>query len=702
MIDDNEEKLLRSVALQTSNTILLARQRAENELKQAKKSLEEKARRLDHSLSILRATIESTADGILVTDQDGLVLRFNELYLQMWQIPRDIPNLSDHRQLLKFCCKCAKNPQWLMEETEGIYTSWPADSYDVLELADGRVFEQFSKIQYIENQSIGRVWSFRDITARRHAEDALRESGERQHFMAESMPLKIFTARADGVVDYFNQQWKDYTGLPLGQMECWENTKLIHPDDLDENTRRWRHSLATGEPFQMEIRFRQADGGYRWHLTRAHAKCDALGKVSMWVCSSTDIDSIKRADEEKKQLLESERAARNEAERANRMKDEFLATLSHELRTPLNAILGWAQLISQGTMNQETVQRGLETIERNARMQNKLIEDLLEMSSIISGKIRLDVQQLNLASIAEAALESLAPAAEAKNIHLIKKIDPAAGLVSGDYNRLQQIIWNLLSNAVKFTPKDGNIEVIVERVASYLEITVKDSGIGVKPEFLAYIFDRFRQADSSLTRHYGGLGLGLSIVKQLVALHGGTVHVESAGEGLGASFIVSLPLASIGDRRAQHAAASAASSPRSRYITLSGIKILVIDDESDSRELINEVLTECDADVITAASAAEGLELLQSRRPDVIISDIGMPEKDGYQLIREVRNLPAAHGGKTPAIALTAFARSEDRTRAMMAGYQMHLSKPVESHELIATIGSLSKWTRKPRIGGET
>jgi PAS domain S-box-containing protein len=696
MIDDNEEKLLRSVALQTSNTILLARQRAENELKQAKKSLEEKARRLDHSLSILRATIESTADGILVTDQDGLVLRFNEMYLRMWKIPRDITNLSEHRHLLKLCCKYAKNPQWLLERAEEIYASWPADSYDVLELADGRVFEQFSKIQYIEDQNIGRVWSFRDITARTHAEEALRESGERQRFMAESMPLKIFTARADGVVDYFNQQWRDYSGLPLEQMEGWDKTKLIHPDDMDENAKCWRHSLATGEPFQMEIRFRHADGSYRWHLTRAHAKRDAQGKVSMWVCSSTDIDSIKQAGEEKKQLLENERIARNEAERANRIKDEFLSTLSHELRTPLNAILGWAQLISQGTPSQEAVQRGLETIERNARAQNKLIDDLLEMSSIISGKIRLDVQQLDLAGIVEAAVESVTPAVEAKNIHLIKKIDPVAGSVSGDQHRLQQIIWNLLSNAVKFTPKRGNIEVIVQRVASHLEVTVKDSGIGVKPEFLAYIFDRFRQADSSLTRHYGGLGLGLAIVKQLVALHGGTVHAESPGEGLGASFILNLPLAPLSHRRDRSSAASAAPAPGNRYVTLAGVKVLVIDDEPDSRELINEVLTEYEANVITATNAMEGLELLKSKRPDVMISDIGMPGKDGYELIREVRNLPAAHGGKTPAIALTAFARSEDRTRAMIAGYQIHLSKPVESNELIATIGSLSRWKRKP------
>lgn len=515
--------------------------------------------------------------------------------------------------------------------------------------------------------------------------------------MAEAMPQKIFTARADGAVDYFNQQWKDYTGLAFEQMQGWEWTKLIHPDDVDESVRRWRHSLSTGEPLQMECRFRQGNGDYRWHLTRAQAKHDAKGYISIWVGSNTDIDTIKRADEEKKQLLENERIARSDAERANRMKDEFLATLSHELRTPLNAILGWSQLILQGTMSMKDIQRGLETIERNARAQNKLIEDLLEMSSIISGKVRLDVQRLDLAAIAEVAVESVAPAAEAKGIRIRKIIDPGAGLVSGDHNRLQQIVWNLLSNAVKFTPKGGTVEVIVERVASHLEATVRDSGAGIKPEFLVYVFDRFRQADSSLTRNHGGLGLGLAIVKQLVGLHGGTVRAESEGEGKGASFIVSLPLAPINDSHdRQSLAAPPHSALQNGYISLPGVKILVIDDEPDARELINEVLTQCEAEVITAGSAMEGLQILKSQRPDVMISDIGMPETDGYQFIRAVRSLPATHGGKTPAIALSAFAHSEDRTKAMIAGYQIHLSKPVESQELIASIGNLTGWPRKP------
>ncbi|SHL71846.1 PAS/PAC sensor hybrid histidine kinase [Nitrosospira sp. Nsp11] len=698
MMEDNDERQPPFRTLQTSDTILHASEVVEHELKQVKEALEEKTRQLDHSLSILRATIESTADGILVTDEHDNVLRFNERYLEMWQIHPAIIDTGQHLHLLKFCCKHLADPRQFLDKLEEIYATWPPDSYDLLELADGRVFERFSKIQHIEERRVGRIWSFRDITARKHAEEALRESTERLRFMAEAMPQKIFTARADGALDYFNQQWKDYTGLAPEQMAGWEWTKLIHSEDMDESLKRWRHSLNTGEPFQMECRFQRADGNYRWHLIQTRARRDARGNILMWVGSNTDIDSIKRADEEKKQLLENERIARSEAERANQLKDEFLATLSHELRTPLNAILGWSQLILQGTMGKEDIQRGLETIERNARAQNKLIEDLLEMSSIISGKVRLDVQLLDFADIAEAAVESIAPAAEAKGIRIRKTIDPAAGWVSGDNNRLQQVIWNLLSNAVKFTPKGGTVEVIVERASSHLHVVVKDSGMGIKPEFLAYVFDRFRQADSTLTRNHGGLGLGLAIVKQLVGLHGGTVRAESDGEDKGSAFIISLPLAPISEKKDHRSAASTQITFEDGHIALPGVKVLVIDDEQDARELIKEVLTLFQADVITVATAAAGLEILKNQRPDVIVSDIGMPEKDGYQFIREVRSLPATDGGKTPAIALSAFAHSEDRTRAITAGYQMHLSKPVESHELVAAIKNLTGLMRKPGV----
>ncbi|HEY6044154.1 MAG TPA: ATP-binding protein, partial [Nitrosospira sp.] len=589
MIDANEEKLLRSVALQTSHVILQARLRAEHELKQAKKELEEKAKQLDHSLSILRATIESSADGILVTDENATLLSLNERYLQIWQIPLEAEDVHDHWQLLAFCCKQVKDRQKFLNRVAEIYASWPSDTYDVLELVDDTVLERFSKIRYIKGQAIGRIWSFKDITARRRAEEALQESSDRFRFMAEALPLKIFTAQADGTGDFFNHQWVDYTGATLEQLVDGEWIKLLHPEDIEGTITHWRRCIATGESFQAENRIRHISGNFCWHLTRAQAKRDANGHISMWVGSSIDIDAIKRADEERKQLLESERIARTEAERASQLKDEFLATLSHELRTPLNAILGWSQLVLQGTMKPEGIRKALETIERNARAQNQLIADLLEMSSIISGKVRLDMQRLDLAHIVEAAVESIAPSAQAKGISLRKLIDPTAGPIHGDSHRLQQIAWNLLSNAVKFTPRNGNVDITVERAASRLELTVKDSGAGIEPEFLPYIFDRFRQADSSLTRQHGGLGLGLAIVKQLVGLHGGTVRAESAGANKGASFVMSLPVAAI--TRTHLRLAFPRSLTDDEPITLRGIRVLVIDDQEDSRGLIHEVLT---------------------------------------------------------------------------------------------------------------
>ena len=691
--DDNEKNASSFPPPHSAHAVLQAGERVEQELMRIRGELEEKTRQLDHSLTILRATMESASHGILVTDETGLVLRFNERYLQMWHIHPDVMNAAQHRILAKFCCKHVTDPQQFLDRMKEIYEAWPTETHDLLELTDGRMLEASSKIQHAGGKSIGRLWSFRDVTARRRAEEALRDSNERLFFMADAMPQKIFTARPDGDADYFNWQWREYTGLVLEQMAGWEWTRLIHADDVAECMRFWNHSLATGEPFRMECRFRRADGEYRWHLIQARAKRDTRGNITMWVGSNTDIDSIKQAAEERERLLENERIARNEAEQANRIKDEFLATLSHELRTPLNAILGWSQLILQGTMNEDSIRRGIETIERNARAQNKLIEDLLEMTSILSGKVRLDIYPVELACVLDSVIQTVMPGAEAKGIRILDTIDCAGDLIPGDQNRIQQVIWNLLSNAIKFTPQGGTVEVAARRQEGHLEIAVKDSGIGIRPEFLAYVFDRFRQADSSRTRSHGGLGLGLAIVKQLVELHNGTVRAESEGEGKGAAFIVTLPLARAADCGEKQQAAQCGRA--NGHSDLSGMKILVIDDEADARELINEVLVQCKAHVLTAASAGEGIEILKSQRPDLVISDIGMPEWDGYELIRAIRGLSAANGGQTPAIALSAFAHEDDRMRAMTAGYQVHLAKPVESHQLIAAIGDLIECMRK-------
>ena len=398
--------------------------------------------------------------------------------------------------------------------------------------------------------------------------------------------------------------------------------------------------------------------------------------------------------EARTRLLASEKLARSEAERANRLKDEFLATISHELRNPLNAILGWAHMLRLGKLNDSNTERAVETIYRNAKSQTQLVADLLDVSRIISGKLRLDVRTVDLISIVNAAIDSIRPATDAKGIRLQTMLDPAAGPISGDADRLQQIVWNLLTNAVKFTPKDGKIQVKVQRIDSHVEIVVSDSGVGISKEFLPYVFDRFRQADASTTRIHGGLGLGLSIVRQLVDLHGGNVSVESEGEGKGATFIITLPFVGVINNQQDSEQVKPAHSDEILTFeglpSLQGLKVLVVDDEADTRELISEVLKECGSEVIMSCSAAEALEALEQHRPDILISDLGMPDEDGYSLISKIRSLPPERGGQIPAAALTAYARAEDRMRVLRSGFQFHLPKPVDSAELVTVVASLA------------
>lgn len=411
-------------------------------------------------------------------------------------------------------------------------------------------------------------------------------------------------------------------------------------------------------------------------------------------------DSARRANAEKDQLLESERAARAEVERSSRMKDEFLATLSHELRTPLNAILGWAQLL-RTAQGQDEITEGAQIIERNARVQTQIIEDLLDMSRITSGKIRLDVQRVDIGAVVQSAVDTVRATASTKGIRLQIVLDPLAGPVAGDPNRLQQVFWNLLTNAIKFTPKGGRVQVLLERVNSHIEVSVIDSGEGIAPEFLPYVFDRFRQADASTTRRHGGLGLGLAIVKQLIELHGGTVRVKSAGVGAGSTFTVMLPLTAIHseparDPERQHPkVASSVPLLPDTCVEIEGLRVLVVDDEPDARALVKRFLEECKAVVTVAGSASEALKRIKADPPDVLISDIGMPEQDGIALIRDIRALGAENGGQVPAVALTAYARAEDRMKAMLAGFDQHLVKPVEPAELITVVAVLAKRVKR-------
>ncbi len=524
-----------------------------------------------------------------------------------------------------------------------------------------------------------------DITERKQAEEALRESELNFRNLADTMPQMFWTTRPDGYHEYFNQRWYEYTGMTLKQTQGWGWSHLLHSDDRQRCLDIWNESLRTGKDYNIEYRFRRAsDGQYRWFLGQAFPLRDRSGQIIRWFGSCTDIHDQKCAIFERDQALERERIARAAAEAANRVRDEFLAVLSHELRSPLNPILGWAKLLQKGKVNEQSFQRGLQTIERNAQLQTRLIEDLLDVSRILRGKLTLNVCPVSLEFVISAALETVRLAAQAKEIQLITEFNANIGQVLGDATRLQQVVWNLLSNAVKFTPQGGRVEVRLGRVGSIAQIQVIDTGKGISPDFLPHIFDYFRQEDSTITRRFGGLGLGLAIVRNLAELHGGTVKAESPGEGLGATFTVSLPLVT------PHPETLIESKSQDVSVNLNGIKVLVVDDDTDSRDFVVFVLEEYGATVNAVSSASQVLQVLGQTKPDVLVSDIGMPEMDGYAMLRQIRTWTKEQGGQIPAIALTAYAGEFDQQQAIAAGFQIHIPKPVEPDTLAAAVVRLA------------
>jgi signal transduction histidine kinase/DNA-binding response OmpR family regulator len=407
-----------------------------------------------------------------------------------------------------------------------------------------------------------------------------------------------------------------------------------------------------------------------------------------------EIAERKQAEEARAQMLVREQAARAEAETANRTKDEFLATLSHELRTPLTAILGWSHLLRNGKFDEASILRGLDTIERNARAQSQLIDDLLDVSRIITGKLSLDVREVDLVAVVGAVIESTRPAADAKGIELVVNLDPSAARISGDASRLQQVIWNLLSNAVKFTPEGGRIETRLERAGAGARLTVSDTGQGIAAQFLPHVFERFRQADGTTTRQHGGLGLGLAIARHLVELHGGKIEAHSDGADKGTTFVVTLrsasPAREPAARREVATPDATARQPLRCAPVLDGLRILIVDDEQDTRDMIAEVLAQCGAVVRSCGSAAEALPVLDAGGADLLISDIGMPEMDGYAFIKKVRQMERRAGGTIPAVALTAYASPQDREQAVSAGFHQHVAKPLDPEELIAVVATVA------------
>ncbi|MEH2306430.1 hybrid sensor histidine kinase/response regulator [Nostoc sp.] len=525
-----------------------------------------------------------------------------------------------------------------------------------------------------------------EILERQRILEVLRQSEERYRYLAEAIPQLVWTTKPNGECDFFNQNWCDYTGLTLEQSLGSGWLAALHPDDIQNADEVWSNAVKNGTIYNNEYRFKRAsDGSYRWQLARGLPLKDEQGIVVKWFGTCTDIHEQKQILEERAHLLELEQIARAKAETANRIKDEFLAVLSHELRTPLNAILGWSKLLQSRRLDQAKTSEALATIERNANLQVQLIEDLLDISRILQGKLTLNITKINLESTILSALETIRLAAETKLIEVSTVFEPDVGQVMGDSTRLQQVVWNLLSNALKFTPKGGKIEVRLEQADGYAQIIVSDTGKGISPEFLPFVFDYFRQADSTSTRNFGGLGLGLAIVRNIVEIHGGIVKAKSEGEDKGAIFTVSLPLLP-DESRSLTDKQNYAVFLTSNSLPLSGIRVLVVDDDTDSRDFVAFVLEEDGAFVIAVSSAYEALQTLALVKPDVLVSDISMPEMDGYMLIHQVRTLTPEQGGQIPAIALTAFARNDDQQEALKAGFQMHLSKPVNPEELIVAI----------------
>ena len=570
---------------------------------------------------------------------------------------------------------------------------------------DGSLFWANVVITAVRN-SHGELLGFakvtRDLTQRRAHEEDLRRSEERFRLLIEGVAeYAIFMLDPNGRVATWNvgaERIKGYTASDI----IGQHFSIFYPEDARASgwpEHELQEASEKGSFVDNGWRVRK-DGTTFWANVTITALRDDAGqllgyaKLTRDLTESKRIEAIELANQQREEMLDAERNARMAAQRATRIKDEFLATLSHELRTPLSAILGWTQVLLRGDTPKgpDEQKRAVEVIDRNARAQIQLIDDLLDLSRIMTGKIRLDLHQVSLGSVVKAAVDSALPAAEAKNIRLKSILGSSQDIVSADSARLQQVVWNLLTNAIKFTQKGGQVQVLLQRVNSHLELSVSDTGIGIPANYLPYVFDRFSQRDSSTTRAFGGLGLGLAICKQLVELHGGSIKAASQGEGMGATFSVQLPLSIVqldeqGAPRI-HPTAETQVGEMLSLPRLDGVHVFVVDDEPDARDLLRTVLQDQGAKVTSFGSAHDVLVGLKTTKPTVLVCDVGMPKMDGYQLIRTLR-AQESRSGRIPALALTAFARAEDRKRSLVAGYQAHLAKPFDVGELILVIADL-------------
>jgi PAS domain S-box-containing protein len=647
----------------------------------------------------LAAIVHSTDDVIVLKDLDGVIQNCNPAcerlfgYSASELVGRPVTMLI---------------PEELQDEEPRILARLRRgeriEHYETVRVAkDGRRLDVSLTISPVRNAAgeiIGVSKIARDVTERKAAQRRLAAQQEWFRVTLDSIGDAVITSDSSGKLTFLNAAASRLTG--------WDTTSAIgRPlrevfrittegtgtpvEDPATAVLRDGHAVAPGDGTVLINR----NGSVRPIEHSGAPIRTADGEILGVVLVFRDV-SERRSNEEERQaagadrerLLEAERMARAEAERANRVKDDFVAVVSHELRTPLNAILGWTEVLLQGRPDQQTL-RGLEVIRRNTQVQSQLISDLLDISRVVSGKLLLDLQRIDLVRVIESAIETVQHSADARAISIVRHFDVKSAETLGDSARLQQVIWNLLSNAIKFTPPGGRIEIRMRQIGARVEISVTDNGIGIQPEMLDRVFDRFHQQNGPTTRRHGGLGLGLAIVRHLLELHGGSVWAHSDGLEKGATFTVTLPLASADTSKRPAEAPAAGGTPLDAH-TLQGVRVLVVEDEADNRDLIRRLLEAHGAEVVTASSAAEAVAAASARRPDILVSDIGLPDVDGYELIRRLRQLDADGLDNIPAVALTAFARSEDRTRALLAGYQAHIAKPVEPAELVATLASFA------------
>lgn len=675
MSPDDEEKLLRSVAMQNAKSILLARQRAEEELVGAKEALELKTQQLAHSLAMMRATLESTTDGILVTDRAGNVTGFNEKFVRMWGVSLDREDLKQHRLILNETGQYFDEPSYFLERIQSIYDTSPPESYDLLELSDGRVIERFSKIQFVDGHNAGRVWSFQDITQRRQAERQLQESEKEFRQLADAMPQIVWTAKPDGTVDYYNHRWFEYVCPDNHSAEDGDWDRFVHADDRAPVQRRWADALDSGEPYKVECRIVGADGTYRWFLGRALPVADDRGNIVRWFGTWTDIHEEKETADELRDV-----AAR--LSEADRRKDEFIAMLAHELRNPLAPIRNALEIMRATDDMGTGLRSASEMMERQVRQLVRLVDDLLDVSRISRGKINLRRDVIELGSVISDATDAARESCESGGVELSVKPAAIPILLNGDAARLTQAIGNLLNNSCKFTDKGGRIELSVERESDAAVIRVRDTGIGMSPDQIPYIFDMFVQADTSLERTGSGLGIGLKLVKNLVEMHGGTVEASSAGLGTGSEFVVRLP--AINDF--QELPRSAEGAPTSKASVL-GRRILVVDDNLDSAESMSLLLAISGHDVRTVHDGLAAVETAASFRPEIVLLDIGLPKLNGYEAARRIRS---EHWGKRMYLmALTGWGQDKDRERSKEAGFDCHLVKPIDPVELMKRLADV-------------